>query len=95
MCTTLYFYFCVYYSVLTPKNLISICHHTVGPLSISPSPPTLSPLVTTNLFFFFCEFMCLFVFEVSCMISLMFLAHIEKVGNGFIFLVGRHFCYFL
>lgn len=29
------------------------------------------------------------------MISLMFLAHIEKVGNGFIFLVGRHFCYCL
>lgn len=29
MCTTVYFYFCIHYSVLTTKNLASICHHIV------------------------------------------------------------------
>ena len=31
MCTTLYFYFCIAYSMLTTKNLVSIHHHTVNP----------------------------------------------------------------
>ena len=52
MCTTSYFYFCVHYSVLTTKNLVSICRCTVDPLyPFHPSPiPTPSPLVTTTLF---------------------------------------------
>ena len=29
MCTTVYIYFCIHYSVLTTKNLVSICHHTI------------------------------------------------------------------
>ena len=29
MCTTVYFYFCIHYSVYTTKNVVSICHHTV------------------------------------------------------------------
>ena len=31
MCTTLYFYFCVPYSLPTTKNLVSVHHHAVDP----------------------------------------------------------------
>ena len=49
MCTTLYFYFCVHYSVLTTTNLVSIRHHTVDSFnSFCPLLTTLSPLVTTT-----------------------------------------------
>lgn len=51
-CTcTLYFYFCIYYSMLTIKNLVSIFYHIVDPSYPSPTlPPTPSFLVTTILF---------------------------------------------
>ena len=42
MCTAYLFCFCIHYSILTIKNLVSICHHTVNPLySFHPSlaPP--------------------------------------------------------
>ena len=45
MCTTLCFYFCVTYSMLTTKNLVSIHHHTVDPFyPFHPPPPPPLPL---------------------------------------------------
>ena len=35
MCTILYFYFCIFCSMLTTKNLISIHHHTIVVQSLS------------------------------------------------------------
>ena len=62
---TLYFYFCIHYSVLTTKNLVSIHRHTVdSPLPISPSPmltPTLFSVST-----------CLFLFGLICSFILLF-----------------------
>ena len=50
ICTTLYFYSCIPYSVPTTKNLVSIHHHTVDPLYPFHHPcPTPPPLVTTTL----------------------------------------------
>ena len=46
MCTMLYFYFCIHYSMLTTKNLVSICHHTVD--SLYPFHPTPQPLPYGN-----------------------------------------------
>ena len=40
MFTTLYFYFCVLYSVLITKNLVSICHHSADPFTAPPQTPS-------------------------------------------------------
>ena len=65
MYTTLYFYLCVPYSILTIKNLVSICYHNVDPLyplgPPIPSPPCApSHLVNTILF---SVSMCLLLFS--------------------------------
>lgn len=70
MCT-LYFYFCILYSMLSTKSLVSICHYTVGPLYPF-LPFLLTPflLVTTtlfpvsvNLFGLVCSFIYLFLYS--------------------------------
>ena len=74
-CTTLYFYFYILYSVLTPKILVSIPHHTLAAL-YPPCPPNpfpsgnhysvlciyVSVLVWFVLFIYFVLFLSLFVF---------------------------------
>ena len=71
MWAKLYFYFCIHYSVLTTRNLVSIRHIQWTPsFIISHSPPF--PLVNTTLFsvsmclfwlfFFFIFFVCFFFF---------------------------------
>ena len=74
MCTTLYFYFCIHYSVLTTKNFVSIHHHKVDPLYPLHPPLIPSPLVATALF---SVSTCLFLFGLVCsFIYLFFKFHI-------------------
>ena len=57
MCTTLYFHFCIPCSVLTTKNLVSICHRVCSLLPISPCPRSIP---SGNHYFVLC--ICMFVF---------------------------------
>lgn len=43
MCTKLYVYFCIPYSVLTTKNFVSTSHHTFDPLYPFHSPHQTKP----------------------------------------------------
>ena len=75
MCTKLCFYFCIHYSMLTTKNLVSILHHTVDPLYPFHPPPQ-PPFPSGNHYSVLCIYMfvdvwfgliiyfglCLFVF---------------------------------
>ena len=67
MCT-LYFDFCIYRSVPTTKNLVSIYHHTVDPLyPFQPPHPSPSfPLITTTLF---SASTFLFLFHLVCSVD--------------------------
>ena len=72
MCTTVYFYFFICYSMLTTKNLVSIHHYTVDPFTHFPLPPPLplwKPLLCSlylcvcfglvcSFILFFCLFIC-------------------------------------
>ena len=58
-CTTLYFCFCIPYSVFTTKNLVSMCHHTVDPLYLFFPPP--HPLCSGNHHSVFCIYVFLFI----------------------------------
>ena len=73
MCTTLYFYFCIPYSMVTTKNLASIHHHTVDPLYPFCSAP--SPLIITTPV---CIYVFVFVWFVHLFIYLIdvFMVHI-------------------
>ena len=53
---TLYFYFCVQYSKLTTKNLVSIHHHTVGALYLFCPPHPHFPSGSS------CSFLCIYKF---------------------------------
>ena len=57
-CTTLYFYFCIHYSILTTKKLVSIHHHTVDLLYPFHPPPSSFP--SGNPYSVLC--ICVFVF---------------------------------
>ena len=59
MCTTLYFYFCIHYRVLTTKNLVSIHDHTVDPLY--PFCPPLCPFPFCNHYSVLCIYLFVFV----------------------------------
>ena len=61
---TLYFYFCIHYSMHTTKSLVSIHHHTIDPLCPFCPPATISPLVTTTLFSISMWFWFLFIFHI-------------------------------
>ena len=52
MCTTLYFYFCIHYCVLT-RTLVSICYHAVDPLFFS-LPLWIPLLCFLYLYVYFC-----------------------------------------
>ena len=58
MCTTLYFYFCIHYSVLATQSLVSIRHHAVDPLH-SFSPPH-TPFPCGNHYSVLCIYMFVF-----------------------------------
>ena len=72
MCTTFYFYFCLHYSMLPIKRLVSMSHYTVGsPLPIPPSSLPLPPgthyvpcICLLSLFILFC-------FYTPCMSDIM------------------------
>ena len=69
MCTTFYFYFCVPYSMLTTKNLVSICHQLMPfiyftlPLCPFPSDDHYSVLCISVFLF------CLFIYFALFMYS--------------------------
>ena len=69
MCTSLYFYFCIWYNMLATKNLFSVRHHAVDPLYAFLPPP--SPFPSGNCYSVLCiyvfglfshfDFVCLFI----------------------------------
>ena len=80
MCATLYFYFCIPCSVLTTKNLVSICGHTVNPLPVSPSPSDNHYFVLCIYVFVFIQFGCLFfVFVYLFFVFIFCIPHMSKV----------------
>lgn len=70
MWTILYFYFCIHYSMLTTKNLLSIYYHTVD--FFYWFHPPLCPFPSGKHYFFLCIYVfvsvwfdfCLFVFYI-------------------------------
>ena len=64
MCTTLYFYFCMHYSVLSTKNLVSIWHHVPFTHFAFPPSPLPIPLLQALLYsqyLVFVWFGCVFI----------------------------------
>ena len=59
MCTTLCFYFCIHYSMLTSKNLVSISYHTVDSLYLFHPPPY--PFPSGNHYYVLCVYVFVFV----------------------------------
>ena len=82
MCTKLYFYFCILYSVFTTKNLVSVCHHTVDPFYPFCLP---FPQVTTTLFSLY---LCVYFYLVFSFI-LFVGAYIPHEGNHMVFVFLR------
>ena len=54
MCTTLHFYFCIHYNVLTTNTLVSIFHHRVDPFTKLFHP---CPFPSDNLYYILCIYM--------------------------------------
>ena len=93
MCTTLYFYFYVDYSVLRTKNLVFIHHHTVYPLypfllPACPYPYPLVKLLLCSLYqhVYFCLVCFIHLFWFFC---LFFIFHIGvKSYSVFVWLIS-------
>ena len=80
----------MYYGVLTTKNFISICHHTLDPLFhfSLPSPSTPSPVITTV---GFSVSMCLFLFGLFIYFACFLYSTYESNHMVFVFLCMTYF----
>ena len=78
MCTTLHFYFCICYGVLTSKSLVSIHHHTVDPLY--PFHPPLCPFPSGNRYSVLCIYVVLFGLFTFCFLFFIFHTWVKSYG---------------
>ena len=78
MCKTLYFYFCIPYSVLTTKNLVSIHHRTVE--ALYPFCPLPYPVPSGN----YCSVLCICVFVCFWILFYLFI-FIQQVLISYLF----------